>query len=350
MKQKPASILIIYTGGTIGMIQDPVSGSYNPFNFKNIIDEVPEIKRFGYNFSSVEFETPVDSSNITPGAWVKLAGIIRDNYSHYDGFVILHGTDTMAFTASALSFMLENLAKPVILTGSQLPINILRTDGKENLISSIEIAAAKINGKAAVPEVCIYFEFKLYRGNRTKKRSAENFNAFESPNFPPLAEAGIHITYSSSVLKKRNSGKDLRLNLKIDSNIAILKIFPGIHPDMVRALVNIPGLRALILETYGSGNAPDDPLFLDIISQGIKKGLVIVNVTQCSSGSVEMERYSTGNSLRKTGVISGYDITTEAAVTKLMVLLGMYSGEDKIKKIKKLFQKNIAGEITVHPL
>ena len=347
MKKDRISILIIYTGGTIGMIQDPLTGSYSPFNFQNIIDEVPEIKRFGYNFSTVEFETPVDSSDITPASWIKLAEIIKENYNKFDGFVILHGTDTMAFTASALSFMLENLSKPVILTGSQLPINMLRTDGKENLISSIEIAASKVNGKAAVPEVCIYFEFKLYRGNRTKKRSAENFNAFESPNYPPLAEAGIHISYNYSALKKKpGMGSSLKLNLNIDSNIAILKIFPGIHTEIVRAVMNIPGLRAVILETYGSGNAPADERFLDIIARGIEKGLVVVNVTQCSSGRVEMERYNSGNNLKKIGIISGLDITTEAAVTKLMVLLGMYKDNERVKRN---FQKDSAGEISIQP-
>jgi len=344
MKMDKTSILIIYTGGTIGMIQDPATGSYSPFNFQNIADEVPEIKRFGFNFSTVEFEIPVDSSDITPPLWIKIADIIKTNYNMYDGFVILHGTDTMAFTASALSFMFENLSKPVILTGSQLPINILRTDGKENLISSIEIAAAKIGEKAAVPEVCVYFEFKLYRGNRTKKRSAENFNAFESPDFPPLAEAGIHISYNNSLIKKTGPNTNLKLNRVLDTNIAVLKIFPGILPDVVRAVTEIPGLRAIVLETYGSGNAPADKKFLEIISSGIKNGIVIVNVTQCSSGSVEMERYSTGSNLKKIGVVSGHDITTEAAITKLMVLLGKYKDNEKVKKY---FQENLAGEISI---
>jgi len=345
MKKNQTSILIIYTGGTIGMIQDPETGSYSPYNFQNIIDEVPEIKRFGYNFSSIEFENPIDSSSITPDSWIKLAKIIKENYKNFDGFVILHGTDTMAFTASALSFMLENLAKPVILTGSQLPINILRTDGKENLISSIEIAAAKIGGRAAVPEVCIYFEFKLYRGNRTKKRSAENFNAFESPNFMPLAEAGIHISYNKSIIKRKLSGsRNLKLNLDVNTNVAILKLFPGIHSEIIRSVLGIAGLRAVILETYGSGNAPADDKFLEILSEGIDRGLVIVNVTQCSSGSVEMERYSTGNSLKKIGVISGHDITTESAVTKIMILLGKYKNKEKVKEF---FLTDLAGEISI---
>ena len=339
------SILLIYTGGTIGMMQDPATGIYLPYSFDNIIHEVPEIKQFGYNISSVEFDEPIDSSNMTPSAWIKLAEIIKQNYNKFDGFVILHGTDTMTFTASALSFMLENLTKPVILTGSQLPINKLRTDGKENLISSIEIAAAKIDAMHAVPEVCIYFESRLYRGNRTKKRSSENFNAFESPNYPALANAGINIIYNHSSINRKADCKDeLKLNLKINSNVAILKFFPGIRTSVIDSVLNTPALEAVILETYGMGNAPDNDEFLALIEKGIARGLVIVNVTQCSSGMVDMERYSTGNSLKKIGVISGFDITTEAAVTKLMVLLGMYKDRDLIKE---KFQENICGEISI---
>ncbi len=337
------SILVIYTGGTIGMIKDPESGMLHPYNFELLSKHIPEINNFDYDIDSYSFDPPIDSSNMKPDLWVKLATVIEENYENYDGFVILHGSDTMSFTASALSFMLENLNKPVIFTGSQLPIGINRTDGKENFITSIEIAAAKENDLPIVPEVCIYFENQLYRANRTHKYNAENFKAFSSLNYPVLAEAGVYIKYNKTAIHKPNF-KKLQVYKKLDTNIAILKLFPGIQENTVNSILNIEGLRTVILETYGSGNAPTDQWFIDALSNAIKKGIIIVNVTQCKGGSVELGKYQTSLNLDKIGIISGHDITSESAIVKTMLLLGSNFTE---QKLRKYFQTSIRGEITV---
>lgn len=342
--EKIPSILILYTGGTIGMITRPDSETLAPFNFEEVSKHVPEIEKFGFNLSTISFDPPVDSSNINPQTWIRIAQTIEANYHRYDGFIVLHGTDTMAYSASALSFMLENLNKPVIFTGSQLPISTLRTDGKENLISSIEIAATFIDGIPLLPEVCIYFEFKLLRGNRTTKLNAENFNAFHSPNYPILAESGVHIRYNLEAIAKPNLNKSLHVQTNLDANLSILKIFPGITENIVDAILQARGLKALILETFGAGNAPTDQWFIQKIKKAVARGIIILNVTQCSQGRVEMGRYETSEQLARAGVISGHDITTEAAVTKLMFLLGQNLAPDKIKL---LLNKSINGEITV---
>ena len=340
---KKSSVLLIYTGGTIGMMQDVVTGELKPFDFKSLTKQIPELNKFDIELSSISFKDPIDSSNMHPNVWIELSKMIKENYKKYDGFVILHGSDTMSFTASALSFMLENLNKPVILTGSQLPIGIIRTDGKENLITAIEIAGAKEKGKPVVNEVCIYFEYKLYRGNRTFKYNSAHFDAFKSPNYPALAEAGVDIKYNTSALLKPTK-KDLKNYTALDNDIAVLKLFPGISKKITSAIINSQGIKAIILETFGAGNATTEPWFTSELKKAIDKGIIVLNITQCLEGRVIQGKYETSSHLKKLGVVSGADMTFESAVTKLMFLLGQ---KISTKEITKSLLKDLRGELTI---
>ncbi len=340
--QKKTSILIIYTGGTIGMVQHPQNRTLVPVQFERIQEVVPELKKFDFIIKTITFDPPLDSANMNPIIWVKIAKTIERHYNKFDGFVVLHGTDTMSYTASALSFMFENLAKPIILTGSQLPIGMLRTDGKENLITAVEIAAAKQNGLTVVPEVCVYFDFKLYRGNRTVKRDAELFSAFRSVNYPELAVAGIDIKYSNEFIHHPKEGS-LKVNTNFNDNVVILKIFPGINKYVLNSVLSTPGLKGVVLETFGAGNVLTSRWFISSIKQAIKNGVIILNVTQCEGGRVVMGQYQTSLDLLKAGVISGKDITTEAAITKLMFLLGQDLEQEQTKEY---LNKNMRGEIS----
>ncbi|MDR3061905.1 MAG: asparaginase [Dysgonamonadaceae bacterium] len=340
-----ASVLLIYTGGTIGMIENPETGILESFDFNHLKECVPELKRFKFSIDTIQFNPPIDSSDMDPDRWCMLVRIIEDNYNHYDGFVILHGTDTMAYSASALSFMLENLDKPVILTGSQLPVGKIRTDGKENLITALEIAVDKdAEGKAIVPEVCIFFQNYLMRGNRTTKINVENFKAFNSYNYPVLAVAGTQIRYEHHLIRKPSPKGTQRFHYWLDPNVMILKIFPGISKDIVQSIFDNPQLKGVVLETYGAGNAPERKDLLEIWTRAVKRGVVILNVSQCAAGTVEMNRYKSGKILADSGVFSGYDMTTEAAVTKLMFLFGH---EMELEQVKQQIARPLIGEVSI---
>jgi L-asparaginase len=343
MTKKP-NILLVYTGGTIGMVKDYETGALKVFDFSQILERIPELRQLNCTIESISFETPIDSSNMNTGYFVQIAEIIETNYNNFDGFVVLTGSDTMSYVSSIISFMFENLQKPVIFTGSQLPIGDLRTDAKENLITSIEIASSRKNGKPYVSEVGLYFEYKLYRANRTTKINAEQFEAFTSLNYPPLVESGVHLNFDEHLLyQPKIDQPELIVRKKLDTNIVVLKLFPGITETTIRSIIHIKGLKGIVLETYGAGNAPSEKWFLDLLKEAVKKEIKIINVTQCAGGSVILGHYETSVALKKIGVLDGKDITTESAIAKLMYLLG----ENLSKKDFKLFfEKSLRGEIS----
>ena len=336
-------ILMIYTGGTIGMKENPETKALEPFDFNHLLDNVPKLKMLDYHIGHHQFSTPIDSSNMNPHHWGQIVKVIDDNYSDYDGFVVLHGTDTMAFTASALSFMLQQLAKPVIITGSQLPIGAVRTDGEENLITALQIAAARdTDGRPMVREVAILFENYLWRGNRSTKRSADNFDAFSSNNYPQLAQIGLGITFNREALW-RSPVAPLNVQYEMDTNVVFMDLFPGIRENVVKHIFNTPGLKAVVLKTYGAGNPPGEKWLFEAVKEALSKNIVIVNITQCPNGEVNQYRYATGLELAKTGVVSGHDLTSEAAITKLMYLLGKGM---KTNEVKHYMECNLCGEMS----
>lgn len=343
MNTQNSKILLIYTGGTIGMMKDYQTGALRAFEFENIYHRIPELSHLDCIIDSVSFEQAIDSSDMNPQHWINIAEVIENKYDKYDGFVVLHGSDTMSYSASALSFMLEGLSKPVIFTGSQLPIGDLRTDAKENLITSIQLAALKEEGVPVIQEVGLYFEYKLYRGNRTTKINAEHFQAFSSINYPTLAESGVHLKVMKENLLPPKINSTLNVWKDFDQNVAIIKLFPGITEGVLNGFLNIPNLKGVVLETYGSGNAPTQKWFLEIIEKAIKRGIHIVNVTQCSGGSVILGKYEASNYLKDLGIINGKDITTEAAIVKLMILLRKNKNHNSLKIS---FEENIYGEIS----
>jgi L-asparaginase len=338
-----SQILIIYTGGTIGMMSDPVTKVLKPINFEQIMDNVPELEKLNCRIKVHSFDEIIDSSNMNPEIWSELAGLIQSNYHDNDGFVILHGSDTMAYTASALSFMFENLGKPIIFTGSQLPISAIRTDAKENLMTAIEIAKAKKNDRARVPEVCIYFDYKLFRGNRAFKYNSSKFEAFRSPNYPILAESGVHLRFSVNDIRQPEDESSLIIHNNLVSDVGVLKLYPGISPKVVENILSAD-VRGIVMETFGAGNTTTDAWFIDLLKNAVDSGKVILDISQCKVGTVELGRYETSKHLKDIGIANGYDMTFESAVTKMMYLLGQ---SDDPLQVKEWLETDLRGEITV---